>query len=84
MNSALAETTEVKQSLDSTLARVTGAVLMLGVAYIHWLDLGGKMTEVPYLGYLLPSSPGRSSRPHYSSPAPERAGRWALHWLLRL
>lgn len=32
--------------------RVVGALLLLGIALIHWLDLGDKLTEVPYLGYL--------------------------------
>lgn len=50
MNAA-AQTTGVN-TLTSTLARLTGAALMLGVAYIHWLDLPGKMAEVPYLGYM--------------------------------
>ncbi len=52
MNSTSAKTTGVSQSLKSTLTRITGAALMLGVAYIHLLDLPGKMAEVPYLGYL--------------------------------
>ena len=32
--------------------RVVGALLLLGIALIHGLDLGGKLQEVPYLGYL--------------------------------
>lgn len=36
----------------SILTRVLGALLLLGVALIHWIDLGGKMAEVPYLGYM--------------------------------
>ena len=32
--------------------RVVGALLLLGIALIHGLDLGGRLQEVPYLGYL--------------------------------
>lgn len=32
--------------------RVVGALLLLGIALIHGLDLGGKLAEVPYLGLL--------------------------------
>lgn len=42
----------VRRPHADTLARITGAALMLGVAYIHLLDLPGKMAEVPYLGYM--------------------------------
>ena len=40
------------QPAHNIVARIIGAALMLGVAYIHYLDLGGKMSEVPYLGYM--------------------------------
>lgn len=40
------------QPSSSLVARIVGAALMLGVAYIHYLDLGGKLEEVPYLGYM--------------------------------
>lgn len=45
-------TPTVRRPRADTLARITGAALMLGVAYIHYLDLGSKMSEVPYLGYM--------------------------------
>ncbi len=37
---------------SAILPRVIGALLMLGIAVIHYLDLGDKLTEVPYIGYL--------------------------------
>lgn len=40
------------QPLSNFAARSVGAVLMFGVAYIHYLDLGGKLAETPYLGYM--------------------------------
>ena len=44
--------TQTPNSPSSILTRVLGAALLLGIALIHWLDLGGKMAEVPYLGYM--------------------------------
>ena len=35
----------------STLAKVVGALALVGVAWVHVLDLGGKLSETPYLGY---------------------------------
>ena len=42
--------TETESS--ATLPRVLGALLLLAIAVIHYLDLGGKLSETPYLGYL--------------------------------
>ena len=42
--------TETESS--AILPRVLGALLLLAVAVIHYLDLGGKLSETPYLGYL--------------------------------
>ena len=42
--------TETESS--ATLPRVLGALLLLTIAVIHYLDLGGKLAEVPYLGYM--------------------------------
>ena len=43
--------TETEPS-SATLPRVIGALLLLGIAVIHYLDLSGKLAEVPYLGYM--------------------------------
>ena len=40
------------ESSSAVLPRVLGALLLLVVAVIHYLDLGGKLSETPYLGYL--------------------------------
>ena len=37
---------------SATLPRVLGALLLLAIAVVHYLDLGGKLAETPYLGYL--------------------------------
>lgn len=37
---------------SNILPRVVGALLMLAIAVIHYLDLPGKMAETPYLGYM--------------------------------
>lgn len=47
-----ASVTETSGLRSSILTRTLGAFLLLGIAVIHWLDLGGKMAEVPYLGYM--------------------------------
>ena len=39
-------------SSATVLPRIIGALLLLAIAVIHYLDLGGKLAEVPYLGYL--------------------------------
>ena len=39
-------------SSSAVLPRVLGALLLLAIAVIHYLDLPGKMSETPYLGYL--------------------------------
>ncbi len=53
MNTTTAEIESTEtQSGTRILTRGVGAALMVGVAYIHWLDLPGKMAEVPYLGYM--------------------------------
>ena len=53
MSSSNAEVIVVRsQAANNIVARVVGAALMLGIAYIHYLDLGDKMSEVPYIGYM--------------------------------
>lgn len=53
MNDYGASVATVKpQPASNTAARVIGALLVMSVAYIHYLDLGGKLEEVPYLGYM--------------------------------
>ncbi len=36
----------------SALPKVLGALLLLGITVIHYLDLPSKMAETPYLGYM--------------------------------
>lgn len=40
------------ESSAAILPRVIGALLLLSIAVIHYLDLSDKLAEVPYIGYL--------------------------------
>lgn len=53
MSNPLPQTTSVPLQDDSSfLFRLLGALLLLSIAAIHYLDLGGKLAEVPYLGFM--------------------------------
>ena len=52
MSQPSAVTVTQTDSSGAILPRVLGALLLLGIAVIHYLDLPGKLEETPYLGYL--------------------------------
>jgi DMSO reductase anchor subunit len=42
---------QAKTVPTNLVARVLGVLSLVSIITIHWLDLPGKMSEVPYLGY---------------------------------
>jgi hypothetical protein len=43
--------TTLVTSPANIIARILGVLSLVGIIVIHWLDLPGKLSEVPYLGY---------------------------------
>jgi hypothetical protein len=43
--------TTLATSPANIIARILGVMSLVGIIVIHWLDLPGKLSEVPYLGY---------------------------------
>lgn len=46
-----ASTLQTKPVVTNLVTRVLGVLSLISIIAIHWLDLPGKLEEVPYLGY---------------------------------
>jgi hypothetical protein len=42
---------KVQNSSTNLVAKVLGILSLLAIIVVHWIDLPGKLSEVPYLGY---------------------------------